>query len=73
MARSDGFWAEALVTAVSQSTADAEEGLRAFLAKRPPEFRGAYDLCVKALLRSVHLGDCPACRYAGRRWVTLGT
>ena len=41
MARSDGFWAEALVTAVSQSTADAEEGLRAFLAKRPPEFRGA--------------------------------
>jgi enoyl-CoA hydratase/carnithine racemase len=41
MARSDGFWAEALTTAVSQSTADAEEGLRAFLAKRPPEFRGA--------------------------------
>ena len=41
MARSDGFWAEALTTAVSQSTADAEEGLHAFLAKRPPEFRGA--------------------------------
>ena len=41
MARSDGFWAEALTTAVSQSTADAEEGLRAFLAKRSPEFRGA--------------------------------
>ena len=40
MARSDGFWAEALTTAVSQSTADADEGLRAFLAKRPPDFRG---------------------------------
>jgi (methylthio)acryloyl-CoA hydratase len=40
MSRSDGFWAEALTTAVSQSTADADEGLRAFLEKRPPDFRG---------------------------------
>ena len=40
MSRNDGFWAEALTTAVSQSTADAEEGLRAFLEKRPPDFRG---------------------------------
>ena len=38
MSRSDGFWAEALTTAVSQSTADADEGLRAFLEK--PDFRG---------------------------------
>lgn len=40
MARCDGFWTEALTTAVSQSTADAREGLQAFIAKRPPEFRG---------------------------------
>jgi enoyl-CoA hydratase/carnithine racemase len=40
MSRNDGFWAEALTTAVSQSTADAGEGLRAFLEKRPPDFRG---------------------------------
>jgi enoyl-CoA hydratase/carnithine racemase len=40
MSRNDGFWAEALTTAVSQSTADADEGLRAFLEKRPPDFRG---------------------------------
>ncbi len=40
MSRGDGFWAEALTTAVSQSTADADEGLRAFLEKRPPDFRG---------------------------------
>lgn len=40
MSRSDGFWAEALTTAVSQSTADADEGLRAFLEKRPPDFHG---------------------------------
>jgi (methylthio)acryloyl-CoA hydratase len=36
MSRNDGFWAEALTTAVSQSTADADEGLRSFLEKRPP-------------------------------------
>jgi enoyl-CoA hydratase/carnithine racemase len=41
MSRSDGYWAEALTTAVSQSTDDAEEGLRAFLDKRSPDFRGA--------------------------------
>lgn len=41
MARTDGFWAESLAAAVSQSTADAEEGLRAFLEKRRPDFRGA--------------------------------
>jgi (methylthio)acryloyl-CoA hydratase len=40
MSRNDGFWAEALTTAVSQSTADADEGLRDFLEKRPPDFRG---------------------------------
>jgi enoyl-CoA hydratase/carnithine racemase len=40
MSRGDGFWAEALTTAVSQSTADADEGLRAFLEKRLPDFRG---------------------------------
>jgi (methylthio)acryloyl-CoA hydratase len=40
MSRNDGFWAEALTKAVSQSTADADEGLRAFLEKRPPDFRG---------------------------------
>ena len=41
MARSDGYWAEALTTALSQSTADAEEGMKAFLEKRPADFRGA--------------------------------
>jgi 1,4-dihydroxy-2-naphthoyl-CoA synthase len=41
MSRSDGFWVEALTTALSQSTADADEGLRAFLEKRAPDFRGA--------------------------------
>ncbi len=40
MSRSDGFWAEALTTALTQSTADADEGLRAFLEKRTPDFHG---------------------------------
>jgi len=40
MSRSDGMWAEALATALTQATDDSEEGLRAFLDKRPPEFRG---------------------------------
>ena len=40
MSRNDGLWAEALTTALTQSTADAEEGLRAFLEKRPPRFQG---------------------------------
>jgi enoyl-CoA hydratase/carnithine racemase len=40
MSSSDGLWAEALAAAVSQSTEDAIEGMRAFLEKRRPEFRG---------------------------------
>ena len=40
MSRTDGLWAEALTAALSQSTDDAQEGLRAFLEKRPPNFRG---------------------------------
>jgi (methylthio)acryloyl-CoA hydratase len=40
MSRSDGLWAEALTTAVSHGTEDAIEGMRAFLERRPPEFRG---------------------------------
>lgn len=41
MSSGDGLWAEALTTAVSQGTEDALEGMRAFLEKRPPDFRGA--------------------------------
>jgi len=40
MSSSDGLWAEALATAVSQSTEDAIEGMRALLEKRAPKFRG---------------------------------
>lgn len=39
MPRSDGLFAESLAAAVSQTSADAEEGLRAFLEKRKPVFR----------------------------------
>jgi enoyl-CoA hydratase/carnithine racemase len=40
MSRADGLWVEAMTTALTQATDDAQEGLAAFLAKRPPEFRG---------------------------------
>lgn len=39
MSRSDGLFVESLSAAISQSTPDAEEGLKAFLEKRPPVFR----------------------------------
>ena len=40
MSRGDGLWAEALTTALTQSTTDAQEGLQAFLEKRQPVFHG---------------------------------
>lgn len=39
MSRSDGLYAESLSAALSQSGADALEGLNAFLEKRKPQFR----------------------------------
>lgn len=39
MSRGEGLFTESLATALSQTTPDAEEGLRAFLEKRPPQFR----------------------------------
>ncbi|GAA6179531.1 crotonase/enoyl-CoA hydratase family protein [Shimia sp. NS0008-38b] len=39
MSRSDGLFTESLAAAVSQTSADAEEGLKAFLEKRKPVFR----------------------------------
>ena len=39
MAREDGLFTESLAAALSQTTPDAEEGLRAFLEKRAPKFR----------------------------------
>jgi enoyl-CoA hydratase/carnithine racemase len=39
MSQSDGLFTESLVAALSQSTPDAEEGLKAFLEKRAPKFR----------------------------------
>lgn len=39
MSRGDGFFAESLAAAMSQTTEAAQEGLRAFLEKRAPRFR----------------------------------
>ena len=39
MSQSDGLYVESLAAALSQTTPDAEEGLRAFLEKRAPKFR----------------------------------
>lgn len=39
MSQADGLYVESLATALSQTTPDAEEGLRAFLEKRAPKFR----------------------------------
>lgn len=39
MSQSDGLFVESLAAALSQTTPDAEEGLRAFLEKRAPVFR----------------------------------
>lgn len=39
MSRTDGLFTESLAAALSQTTPDAEEGLRAFLEKRAPKFR----------------------------------
>ena len=39
MSKTDGLFTESLCAALSQTTPDAQEGLRAFLEKRAPEFR----------------------------------
>ncbi|MGR3321863.1 MAG: crotonase/enoyl-CoA hydratase family protein [Pseudooceanicola sp.] len=39
MSRADGLFTESLSAAIAQTSTDAEEGLRAFLEKRAPEFR----------------------------------
>lgn len=39
MSRSDGLFTESLAAAVSQTSADAQEGLKSFLEKRKPMFR----------------------------------
>lgn len=38
MSREDGLYTESLAAALSQTTPDAEEGLKAFLEKRAPQF-----------------------------------
>ncbi|WP_170604059.1 crotonase/enoyl-CoA hydratase family protein [Ruegeria arenilitoris] len=39
MSHGDGLFTESLAAALSQTTTDAQEGLRAFLEKRAPQFR----------------------------------
>lgn len=39
MSPEEGFFTEALCTAMAQTSPDAKEGFRAFLAKRPPVFK----------------------------------
>lgn len=39
MSRADGLFTESLASAMAQSSEGAAEGLRAFLEKRPPDFR----------------------------------